>query len=551
MNTTTGAAAEGPVMAIMRLSTALIVVNGLLLAPWWVLTGGFNAPWLALETILIVGAFVIAPPVRSTRWIAAGVGFALVLVAIVGVADTALRLSLGRPLNLYLDLWLLGSVRHLMFGTFGPVLAVVAMVLVPLLLILLGLVLQHLLVSLASSSFGGIFDRWAKPRFVGSLALVAVLATGLALERVTPLAPALDTPVARLVRDQSGRLFATLDEREWFAERLARLPSSYADQPELLRKLEGRDVIVGFIESYGVAAIDDPRYAPIVGPRLDDFEQRMASAGLHMVSGRLVAPSQGGQSWFAHGSLLSGIWLDNQLRYDMMLASSHETLLDDFRRLGHRTVAVMPAISMVWPEGIRLGYDQVFDATNIPYAGPPLNWVTMPDQFVWSFLQDSIRGRDDLPVFAEVGLISSHAPWTPILPVIDDWDAIGDGSVFTEWADSGQDPDELWRDTDRVREHYAMSVEYAVHATVSYAERYVDEATLLIVLGDHQPAPLITGEGVSWDVPVHVVSGDPTLLEPFLDWGFVQGAWPTRDPDRETLGVDFFRDWFLKAYRGP
>lgn len=558
MNTTTGAAAEGPVMALMRLSTVLIVVNGLLLAPWWVLTGGLHPPWVALEAMLIVGAFAIAPPARSTRWIAAAVAAVLVFVTIAGLADAALRLSLGRPLNLYLDFWLLSSVRHLMFGTFGPVLAVVTMVLVPLLLILLVFVLRYLLVSVASSLSGNssgsssrsFSDRWAKPQLLGSLALVAILSIGLGLERVAALAPFVDTPVARLVRDQSGQLLASVNEREWFAERLARLPSSYSDQPGLLQKLEGRDVILGFIESYGVAAVDDPRYASIVGPRLDDFERRMESAGLHVVSGRLVAPSQGGQSWFAHGSLLSGIWLDNQLRYDMMLASSHETLIDDFRRLGHRTVAVMPAISMVWPEGRRLGYDEIFGAAEIPYAGPALNWVTMPDQFVWSFLQDSIRGRDERPVFAEVGLISSHAPWTPVLPVLDDWDAIGDGSVFAEWADGGESPDELWRDTERVREHYAMSVEYAVHSMVAYAERYVDESTLLIVLGDHQPAPLITGEGVSWDVPVHVVSGDPALLEPFLEWGFVDGAWPNQDAERETLGVDFFRDWFLKAYRG-
>lgn len=559
MNTTTGAAAGGgdavtaterPVRALMRLSTVLIVVNGLLLAPWWVLMGGLVPPWVALEAVLIVGAFVIAPRARYTRWIAAGVAVLLVLVTIVGVADTALRLSLGRPVNLYLDVWLLSSVRHLMFGTFGPVLALAAMVFVPLLLILLAVLLRYLLVSVIGIS-GRFSAPPARPRLLGSLALVAILATGLGLERVAPMAPLIDTPVARLVREQSSRLLVTVNEREWFAERLARLPASYADQPGLLQKLEGRDVIVGFIESYGVAAVDDPRYASILGPRLDDFGERMDSAGLHVVSGRLVAPSQGGQSWFAHGSLLSGIWLDNQLRYDMMLASSHETLIDDFRRLGHRTVAVMPAISMVWPEGIRLGYDEIFGAADIPYAGPALNWVTMPDQFVWSFLQDSIRGRDDRPVFAEVGFISSHAPWTPILPVLDDWAAIGDGSVFAEWADAGEDPDELWRDTERVREHYAMSVEYAIHAMVAYAERFVDENTLLIVLGDHQPAPLITGEGVSWDVPVHVVSGDPTLLAPFLEWGFVDGAWPNQDAERETLGVDFFRDWFLKAYRRP
>ena len=71
----------------------------------------------------------------------------------------------------------------------------------------------------------------------------------------------------------------------------------------------------------------------------------------------------------------------------------------------------MPAITLVWPEGERLGYDEVHAHKNIGYAGPPLNWVTMPDQFTWSFLQHSVRTATDSgggaaggarPVFAEL-----------------------------------------------------------------------------------------------------------------------------------------------------
>lgn len=554
MKSTTGAAATSgevgveekrPIMAIMTLSAALIVVNGMLLAPWWILTGGLAPPWLALEAVLVLALFTAAPVDRRVRSAAYGVAFVLMVLTVIALADTTLRLSLGRPVNLHLDLWLLTSVRHLMFGTFGTVLAVVAMVMIPILLVGLVALVGSLIGAVPRSAAVATASR---PRRL-AIGLLALFVLGLAMERVAALAPLVDTPTARLVQDQSTRLLESINEREWFAERLDRMPQTYAGEPGLLGQLEGRDVIVGFLESYGVAAIEDPRYAPVVGARLDDFEARMEAAGLHVVSGKLVAPSQGGQSWFAHGSLLSGIWLDNQLRYDMMLASDHETLIDDFRRLGHRTVAVMPAISMAWPEGLRLGYDEIFSAREIPYEGPALNWVTMPDQFVWSFFEESVRGPAEEPVFAELGLISSHAPWTPILPVLDDWDEVGDGSIFEQWAGTGEAPDVLWRDTDRVREHYAMSVEYAVHAMVSYAERYVDARTLLIVMGDHQPAPLITGEGVSWDVPVHVVSGDPALVQPFLDWGFVEGAWPRPGGASETLGVDFFRDWFLKAYR--
>jgi hypothetical protein len=380
---------------------------------------------------------------------------------------------------------------------------------------------------------------------------VAVLGlSGLLVAAVQARTPLLDVPVARLVRDQAARYVETRRDRAAFTQDLAEARADYADTPGLLDGLGGSDVILGFIESYGVTAVEDPRYAPVVGPRLDDFERRMHEAGLHVVSGRLVAPSQGGQSWFGHGSLLSGLWLDNQVRYDLRLGSGRETLVDDFRRAGYRTAALMPAIQLAWPEGTRFGYDEIWARRDIDYAGPALNWVTMPDQFTWAFLENTIRPRaPDRPLFAEIGFISSHAPWTPILPVLDDWGSIGDGAVFAPWDGAGERPQELWLDTDRVREYYARSVEYAVHAMVAYAERYVDEHTLLIVLGDHQPAPLVTGVDAPWDVPVHVVSGDPALLEPFLDWGFVEGAWPP-DYDGTALGVDYFRDWFIEAYSG-
>jgi hypothetical protein len=542
-------------------------------------------PWLSLEAVVLVGVFALLRPRRWAFYGAVAAGAAVVGIALLGLGDTALRLSLGRPANLYVDLWLLDSVWHLLLGTLGRTLALVVVLLALGVTVVLALLVGRLLGPERGLGDGparpieggdrprrlrsGIADRArrlrngiaARPRRLRSLiatGLAVLVGAALVAERVPAPAPGVDAPAVRLLRDQATRLVEMMRERDRFADALSRHPDSYAGVPGLLSGLGGRDAIFAFVESYGVAALYDPRYAPVVGPRLDALEQRLEQAGLHLASGRLVAPSQGGQSWFGHGSLLSGIWLDNQLRYDMLLASGRETLIDDFERGGYRTVALMPAITAAWPEGGRFGYDEIYARDDIDYAGPPLNWVTMPDQFTWSFLERVIRtdipagkagdDRARRPLFAELSLISSHAPWTPILPVLDDWETIGDGAVFAAWKDAGESPEELWLDTDRVREHYGRSIEYALHTMAAYAERYVDERTLLVVLGDHQPAPLITGEDASWEVPVHVISGDAGVIQPFLEWGFVEGAWP--DPEHEPLGVDYFRDWFVRTYSG-
>jgi hypothetical protein len=536
-----GAGGERTGAELLRLFVALMLVNALLLAPSWVLAGGVGPPWLAAEAGVVVAAFLLLPARRWTVGAALAVASAVLFFALVGLGDAALRLSLGRPANVYLDFWLLLSVRDLLVGALGRVWG--ALVIVSSLAAVAALTL---VVALLVAPVRAEPRAWATR--VGALAVVAFVGVGVAASRVPGLGRHVASPAARLAVDQSRAFVSMMGERERFADALARVPDSYAQRPGLLAKLGGRDVIFGFIESYGMTALHDPRYAPVVGPRLDDFQARVAAAGLHLVSGALVAPTQGGQSWFSHGSLLSGLWLDNQIRYDMLLAAGRETLIDDFRRVGHRTVALMPAIIMPWPEGQRFGYDETFVRKDIDYAGPPLNWVTMPDQFIWSFLQKSIRERAAGPIFAEISLISSHAPWTPILTVLDDWEAIGDGRVFDEWAGAGERPEELWLDTDRVREQFALSIEYAVHAMAAYAERYVDDRTLLIALGDHQPAPLVSGDDAPWSVPVHVISGDSSLVAPFLEWGFVKGAWP--DPTVEPVGMDHFRDWFIQAYSG-
>jgi hypothetical protein len=383
-------------------------------------------------------------------------------------------------------------------------------------------------------------------RLVVSAALV-LCAVAVPARWLHPRGVLLGIPTTYLLRDQATQWAEMHRERDGFNEEMASSKDRYDSMPGLLSGLEGRDVILAFIESYGMSAVDDPRYAPVIRPKLRQLESDAREAGVAIVTGTLEAPSQGGMSWLGHGSVLSGLWLENQLRYDLLLASDRGTMVDDFEAAGYRTVAVMPAITMAWPEGVRFGYEEIYDHERIEYAGPPLNWVTMPDQFTWSFLERTVRTRQpDRPLFAELGLISSHAPWTPILPVLDDWGGIGDGSVFEPWADAGERPEDLWRDGDRVREAYAMSVGYAVDVLASYAAEFVDDGSLLIALGDHQPAPLITGDDATRAVPVHVMATDSRLLEPFRAWGFVDGALPV--PGAVPRPMSDFRDWFVTAF---
>ena len=531
---------------MLRLTVAWVVVNGLLMAPLWlgarVADGQFQAQagWIALDAALIVGLLALLPRRPWSIGLAWAAAVAMLLSTVVGIVDLVFQVSLGRALNLFLDLYLVSAVYNLAVGNMGLPMTLLAIVALLLVLSLATFGLARLLEPSDAPRW------WLAPRLAG-VGLVVLSAVGFTHQAPPSVQSRLSFPLGRLARTQGALLAETWRERGRFRDEMA-TPDSYAGAAGLLSGLKGSDVLLTFIESYGMAALEDPEFAAVLRPRLDTLAERMDSAGIHLVTGKLVSPTTGGQSWYAHGTMTSGLWLSNQLRYELLLASERETLVDDFRHAGYRTAALMPAITMRWPDGVRLGYDAVHTAANIAYGGPPLYWVTMPDQFTWSYLQRTVRRGDPTrSQFVETAMVSSHAPWTPILPMID-WNQIGDGSGFESFRQEGHPPEELWVDIDLLRVQYARSIDYSLQAMIGWAERFLDDRTLLIVLGDHQAAPWVTN-ATSAEVPIHVMARDPALLQPFLDWGMIEGAFPsaTQAPHR----MDEFRGWFVRAFSGP
>src|SRR5699024_3920133 len=129
--------------------------------------------------------------------------------------------------------------------------------------------------------------------------------------------------------------------------------------------------------------------------------------------------------------LQSGLWVDSQQRYDQLLDADRVTLTSSFARAGWRTVSVDPANRRDWPEGRAFyGYDQLYDARSLGYAGPAFGYGPVPDQFTLAALDRLELARPGRgPVMAEVNLVSSHVPWAP-LPRLVDWSALGDGALF-------------------------------------------------------------------------------------------------------------------------
>ena len=458
-------------------------------------------PTWELPAILLVLVLLPGPALRSVV-----VGLATALL-VLRAADLGTNLAFSRPFNPLLDLHLLRSGWSLLASSIGYGQAIAAIgaafAAVGLAAFILWTGLAHLL------RLG--------PRIKGT-----AIAVTLALALVAALVPGWRTlAVTPAVAAQISDLSTGMADLAAFTADLDAAPQS---QPRFAA-LAGRDVILAFVESYGRTFLDDPTYARIALPRLDHVAARLDAAGWHARSGWIAAPTRGGQSWLSHGTFLSGLKVDSQVRYDRLMTSRRTSLNALFGAAGWHVAAAMPAITRDWPEAAWYGYDVTLDAAAMDYAGAPFEWVTMPDQYTWTALDRRLRGDD--PAMIEVALITSHAPWTP-LPRILPWDRIGDGAVFDGTHRDGDTPRAVWSNKDSIRAQYAKSLDYALEVMAQYIARD-GRGALFVVLGDHQPAPLLTGPGAPPDVPIHIIADDPRLLDRLPGDVFQPGMLPGAD----------------------
>ncbi|MCJ8138254.1 sulfatase [Falsirhodobacter halotolerans] len=439
---------------------------------------------------------------------------ALILSLLVKLADIGIFAAFHRPADLIADWPLLPAAWQLGAANLGAGRMSVGIAAVLALLIVLALAI-----------------RWSvRQRGLGWVAALAAVAALL-------FPAAADT--SRFLAAKATETRAALASRTEF--RTAALRDPFDGRAGNLAGLGATDAAIIFVESYGRTSFDTPLYAEHP-PILRDIEGRARAAGLAMRSGWLTSPISGGQSWLAQTTLVSGLHVSDQGRYRALLASPRRTLFDLAEAGGRHPVAFAPAITMAWPEAPLLGFREVLAAADMGYRGRPLNWVTMPDQYTLSVVERRLRAPHDRPIFAQVALISSHAPWVPVIDPVP-WADVGDGAVFDGAGWDTRTPEEVWANPDTIRAQYAASIAYSLKIVGDFALRQADNPPLLVILGDHQPANFVA-QMDNRDVPVHII-GAPELIRRFDGWGWADGMIP--DPALPAWPMEAFRDRFLTA----
>jgi hypothetical protein len=282
---------------------------------------------------------------------------------------------------------------------------------------------------------------------------------------------------------------------------------------------------------------------------LRDGTAALTQAGWGARSAFLDSPTFGSFSWMAHATLQSGLQIDSQQKYDQLIQSSRSTLTSSFAQAGWRTVDVSPANEGPWPEGTSFfHYAQLYDRTNLGYRGPGFVFDTMPDQYMLDAFQQRELTPGHAPLMAQLELVSSHAPWTP-LPAMVPWDQLGDGSVLGPQPAQSPPADKLLADVNAMRVAYGRTIEYSLTALFSWLTTRVDDDLVVVMVGDHQPAAAIAGDGASHAVPASVLARDPAVLTHIDSWRWQDGLLP--GPTAPDWPMNAFRDRFLSAFSTP
>lgn len=453
---------------------------------------------------------------------------------LIRIGDTVVPMYLERPFNLYIDSGYLFGLYDLLKTSSRQ-----GDSLLPLTYALIGMlgvcILSWFAWRLAAKALA---MQWIRFSYLGGAALIicAALIWGWYPARL----PA-------LVRFKQEILSIRLqtEQQQAFASRLEQTTRDRRASSVSLSGLGGADVLLFVVESYGRVAFSRPQYRPAMDVTMARFGETLAQHGFEAVSSYLASSTYGGSSWLAHGTLESGVRVGNDLEETALLRSSLPPMASFFRKSGYRTVSVMPGTRFSYPQGKYFDYEQVYYASDFDYHGCTFGWAPMPDQFVLDWVRRRECIKREQALFARYVLVSSHAAFNIQPPYISDWDTIGNGSLYNDHGPIYYPF--YWQHLQDAGEAYLRSLDYDFTILGDYLAQYVSADTLIIIIGDHQPPVQLTGGGEPWSVPIHIISRNSRLLNPFLQRGYTPGLFPAQPPPH--AGMETFLPGFLEDFK--
>lgn len=349
--------------------------------------------------------------------------------------------------------------------------------------------------------------------------------------------------------------------------------------------LRDEDVRVFIIESYGHTLFTRSDHYELIAPVYDRLGHELEEAGFTTYSSFMKSPAFGGRSWLADATILSGRWIGDQEAYDSMWTTDTRTLVRIMDEAGYHTVLAAPGMTYL-EEGFLdfFPYDEVYLQGELGYRGKRYSFGGgITDQFLLNQVRlrreeaaggagnvaagdhgsatanaaatptgnpaaadsdPAARTRPD-PFFGVYVMVSSHVPFNVLPPFIEDWNEIGDGSIYNDLPRRVFDND--WLRGGEYPEGYTASIEYSLETVVDFLTTFIEDDSLAIIIGDHQPRIPIAERSSTFSVPVHVISRNEELVRRFGAFDFENGFEPSQPLPH--AGMDELQPMLLEALR--
>lgn len=283
------------------------------------------------------------------------------------------------------------------------------------------------------------------------------------------------------------------------------------------------------IESYGKILVQDPELHELYYQLMKEMEQTLEKKHWFMSTNYSVAPIRAGRSWLSIATVLSGIRLDNQAFYSRFIGrmQRYSHLVKFLRHQGYSTLALQPPNrKRPWlPLGNAYGYKTLIFFEDLNYSGHEFGWGIIPDQYSLNYTHEKFIKTTENPFFLFFETATPHAPWDMLPPYIKDW---------REFNRKGKKQEMEQREpktfTKRFKSPYGFTLKnyfdhmvYDIKVIQDYIIKSAPENSIIIIVGDHQPALLSNVETHGLETPIHILSKDHSFVESFKDYGFVSG----------------------------
>ncbi|MEE9167066.1 MAG: sulfatase-like hydrolase/transferase [Candidatus Neomarinimicrobiota bacterium] len=319
---------------------------------------------------------------------------------------------------------------------------------------------------------------------------------------------------------------------------------------EALELKEKPNVYLFMVESYGKILASHPDLRNIYLELMKSMETQLSENGWYTTTNYSAAPVSGGRSWLSMATVLSGIRIDSEALYRLLIRRipDYHHLVRFLRHQGYQTLVLQPTMrprpgfSFDMYENF-YDYDRWIYYDSLNYGAEEYGWGMIPDQYSLNYAHEQYLREVQQPYFFSFMTVTSHAPWYDLPPYLDDWTVLNDSefrySDYVPFPNLDYEWPRTWRGVARhvkktlkvkdlfEPEDYVDHISYQFQVIGNYVVEKAPENSIVLIMGDHQP-PVLTGTDSGHKTPIHIISRDRGFINSFGAYGFVPGGY--KDP---------------------